>query len=77
MALLVVDQLPRSFSDDQLIALFRPFGQVNSCSVVRSASGRSLGFGFVEMANPKDADRAVAALDNKQVEAEVIRVRPA
>jgi RNA recognition motif-containing protein len=73
--LLVVDQLPRSLSDDELIKLFRPFGKVISCTVVRSASGRSLGFGFVEMERSEDAFRAVSSLDNQPLQTEIIKVR--
>src|SRR5262249_60212171 len=46
--------------------LFEPFGAVDSVTVVTDrATGRSRGFGFVEMPNTEEADKAIAALNGK------------
>jgi RNA recognition motif-containing protein len=49
--------------DDELRALFEPHGQVASVDViVDRATGRSRGFGFVEMAEEAEARKAIEAL---------------
>ena len=55
-----------SFTEDQLRQLFEPFGAVDSASVVTDRdTGRSRGFGFVEMANDNEAAAAIEALNGK------------
>lgn len=55
-----------SLSEDELRALFAPFGTVDSATVVTDrATGRSRGFGFVEMPNNDEADKAIAGLNGK------------
>ena len=55
-----------SLSDDELRSMFEPFGAVDSASVVTDrTTGRSRGFGFVEMSNNEEAEKAIAALDGK------------
>jgi cold-inducible RNA-binding protein len=61
---LFVGNLPFATSDDQLRDLFARIGPCTSASVVTDrVSGRSRGFGFVEMASDDDAARAVSELD--------------
>jgi RNA recognition motif-containing protein len=56
-----------SFTDDELRSMFEPFGAVDSASVVTDrTTGRSRGFGFVEMSNNEEAEKAIAALDGKE-----------
>jgi len=46
--------------------LFEPFGAIESASVVTDRdTGRSRGFGFVQMPNDDEADKAMAALNGK------------
>jgi cold-inducible RNA-binding protein len=55
-----------SLSEDELRSLFAPFGAVDSATVVTDrATGRSRGFGFVEMPNNEEAEKAIAALNGK------------
>ncbi len=61
---LFVGNLPFATTDDQLRDLFTRIGPCESASVVTDrVSGRSRGFGFVEMASDEDASRAVSELD--------------
>jgi RNA recognition motif-containing protein len=72
--LLIVDGLPLDFTVKQLHALFEPFGIVNSTKVVRDPLGRSLSFGYVEMASEAGAEDARQALDGTKLQDRTIRV---
>ncbi len=73
-----VGNLPWSINDNQLRDLFSSFGEVDSASVIMDKfSGRSKGFGFVEMANTDEADAAIKALNEKEVEGRNLRVNEA
>ena len=55
-----------STTEADLRQLFEPFGAVDNVTVVTDRdTGRSRGFGFVEMPNNNEADAAVAALNGK------------
>src|SRR5258707_14293125 len=55
-----------SLSEDELRSLFAPFGTVDSATVgTDRATGRSRGFGFVEMPNNDEAEKAITALNGK------------
>ena len=74
---LYVGNLPWSISDADLESLFAKIGVVESAQVVTDRdSGRSRGFGFVEMAQ-QDGLRAVAELNGQQVDGRAIRVNEA
>jgi RNA recognition motif-containing protein len=61
---LFVGNLPFATTDEQLREIFARFGPCDSATVVTDrVSGRSRGFGFVEMASDDDASRAVSELD--------------
>lgn len=65
---LYVGSLPFEFTEDQLQALFAPFGQVTSANLIRDKySGQSRGFGFVEMASDAEAQEAIAKLNGNAV----------
>lgn len=65
-------------NDDQLKQLFQPFGQVSSSRVISDKyTGRSRGFGFVEMDNIEEADKAIASLNGKDVEGRSLNVNEA
>jgi len=62
-------------SDDDLRKLFEPFGQVSSAKVITDReTGRSRGFGFVEMASSTEADQAMTKLNGKEIEGKFISV---
>ncbi|MFC2150454.1 RNA recognition motif domain-containing protein [Calditrichota bacterium] len=59
-----VGNLPFSVTDDELKGLFTEFGEVVSAKVIVDAySGRSKGFGFVEMPEKGDAEAAIEKLN--------------
>ena len=62
-------------TDDDLRKLFEPFGQVSSAKVITDReTGRSRGFGFVEMSSSTEADKAMGSLNGKEVEGRSISV---
>ena len=72
-----VGNLPWSIADAELSDLFAEFGTVESAQVVMDReTGRSRGFGFVEMA-AEDAARAIAKLNGHSVESRQLRVNEA
>ena len=73
-----VGNLPFSSTDGDLEELFGQYGQVDSASVISDReTGRSRGFGFVEMANDDDARRAIEELDGSDVGGRNLRVNEA
>jgi cold-inducible RNA-binding protein len=65
---LFVGSLPFSTTNEELEQMFAPHGTVVSAFVVNDReSGRSKGFGFVEMSNEEEAKAAIAALNNSEV----------
>ena len=65
---LYVGNLSYSMTDQSLETLFAEFGGVNSAQVVQDRdTGRSKGFGFVEMTDGSQAQSAIAALHQKDV----------
>lgn len=67
--------LSYSMTDESLQKLFQQHGEVASAKVIRDReTGRSKGFGFVEMVNDDEADKAIQSLDGAEVEGRGIRV---
>ena len=63
---------------EDLEAVFAKFGQVASAKIVKDRdTGRSKGFGFVEMPNDEEASKALAALNETELDGRVIVVKPA
>lgn len=63
---------------EDLAAAFAKFGEVTSAKIVKDRdTGRSKGFGFVEMANDEDANKAIAALNETELDGRTIVVKPA
>jgi RNA recognition motif-containing protein len=63
---LFVGNLTYSVSNTDLETLFGQYGQVTSAQVITDReTGRSRGFGFVEMASAEDANAAIEALNGK------------
>jgi cold-inducible RNA-binding protein len=63
---LYVGNLPYNTSSSDLEQMFSPYGQVQSAQVIEDReTGRSKGFGFVEMGSDKDAQAAITALNGQ------------
>lgn len=75
---LYVGGLAYSVTEDELKALFAELGEVTSVAVIKDRdSGQSKGFGFVEMAELKDGQKAIAELNGKEVSGRKIMVNQA
>lgn len=62
-----VGNLSYSMSDESLVDLFAQFGQVESARIVTDRdSGRSKGFGFVEMSTDEEAQTAIEKLNGSE-----------
>ena len=65
-------------TEDNLKTLFSEFGEIESIKVIKDRfSGRSKGFGFVEMPSNSEAEQAILALNKKRVDGNNIKVRSA
>lgn len=70
--------MPWATDDQQLGQLFSQYGQVNSATVLKDKmTGRSRGFGFVEMENDAEADEAINKLDGSDLNGRKIVVNEA
>jgi RNA recognition motif-containing protein len=75
---LYVGNLSYSTTSADLEQLFAPFGKVDSASVIDDRdSGRSKGFGFVEMSTDAEAQAAIAGLDGKEHDGRSLKVNEA
>jgi RNA recognition motif-containing protein len=73
-----VGNLPWSVKDDELRNLFTEFGDVSNANVIMDKfSGRSRGFGFVEMPDSSAAEDAIKALNEKEIGGRNLRVNEA
>ncbi len=73
-----VGNLPYTTNDDELGQLFAEFGTVVSARVITDrATGRSKGFGFVEMSTDEEADAAIKAMEGKDMGGRNLRVSEA
>ena len=75
---LYVGNLPYSINDEKLNEMFSAAGEVVSAKVIVDYdSGRSKGFGFVEMSSPEEATNAISTLDQKDFDGRAIKVNMA
>lgn len=75
---LYVGNLPKQINDAQLNTLAAPFGTLQSANVATErSSGESKGFGFLEFTNTEDAQKAIAGLDGKDVNGQILKVSEA
>jgi len=75
---LYVGNLPYSANDSSLNELFSKAGEVISAKVITDAdSGRSKGFGFVEMSTAEEAKKAIEQFDNTELDGRNIKVNEA
>jgi len=73
-----VGNLSFNTSEDELRQMFEPFGQVDRVSIMTDRdTGRSRGFGFVEMASNEDGEKAITALNGSQVGGRTLNVNEA
>src|SRR5271155_3549731 len=75
---LYVGNLAYSIRDGDLEQMFAPHGTVQSAQVIMDRdTGRSKGFGFVEMGSDQEAQTAIQALNGKEVEGRALTVNEA
>jgi cold-inducible RNA-binding protein len=75
---LYVGNLSYSVTDSALEQMFAAHGTVSSAQVIMDRdTGRSKGFGFVEMSNDQEAQAAIGALNGQQVEGRTLTVNEA
>ena len=75
---LYVGGLPFSVTDGTLEELFKEHGTVESARVISDKfTGKSRGFGFVEMSNDEQAQKAIEALNETQLEGRTLTVNEA
>lgn len=73
-----VGNLPYSTTDEELRVLFEEYGEVASASVILDRdTGRSRGFGFVEMPSQAEAEAAISALSQKDLGGRALNVNQA
>lgn len=73
-----VGNLSFNTKEDELRQLFEPYGQVDRVSILTDRdTGRSRGFGFVEMVSDEDGDKAIAALNGSQIGGRTLNVNEA
>jgi RNA recognition motif-containing protein len=75
---LYVGNLPYSVSDSDLQQMFEAHGTVQSAQVIMERdTGRSKGFGFVEMGSNDEAQKAIDALNGQQIDGRTLTVNVA
>lgn len=75
---LYVGNLSYSTTNESLSDAFAAFGKVESATVIMDKmSGRSKGFGFVEMSSEEEAQAAINAMDGKNLDGRDVRVSEA
>lgn len=73
-----VGNLDFNTGEEELRRLFEAYGQVDRVSIMTDRdTGRSRGFGFVEMANAEEGDKAIAALNGTQLGGRTLNVNEA
>ena len=78
MKKIFVGNLAFSATEDQVRSLFESYGSVDRVTIMTDReTGRSRGFGFVEMPNEGEAERAIAALNGRQLDGRALNVNEA
>ena len=73
-----VGNLSYEVTEDELQKAFEDFGQVESVKIIKdNYTGKSKGFGFVEMSNNADAQSAINGLDDKELKGRTLKVNEA
>ncbi|XP_075066230.1 ELAV-like protein 2 isoform X2 [Mixophyes fleayi] len=79
---LIVNYLPQNMTQEELKSLFGSIGEIESCKLVRDKitevvvqeTGQSLGYGFVNYIDPKDAEKAINTLNGLRLQTKTIKV---
>jgi RNA recognition motif-containing protein len=75
---LYVGNLSFTTTEADLKEAFQAFGEVQSCNIIKDKySGQSRGFGFVEMPNKDEADKAMAMMNGKDLKGRTLKVNEA
>ncbi len=73
-----VGNLPNSVNENDLREVFQAFGEVSTAAVIKDKfSGESRGFGFVEMPNKDEAEKAISMLNGKDLKGRTAKVNEA
>jgi RNA recognition motif-containing protein len=73
-----VSNLSFNVQDEDLKQFFTPYGEVTSAKIITDReSGRSRGFGFVEMSDDEASKKAIAELDGTSMDSRTINVTEA
>jgi RNA recognition motif-containing protein len=73
---LLIRNLSRATTEDELLILFEAYGTIQSCDLVLDKeTGKSKGFAFVEMPKAGEAKAAMKNLNNKEIAGNRIRVK--
>jgi cold-inducible RNA-binding protein len=73
-----VGNIPYGMSDDEMRDLFAKYGEIISARIIMDReSGRSKGFGFVEMADQAMGEEAIKSLNGKDVLGRALRINEA
>jgi len=73
-----IGNLPYSISEDELRDLFAAHGEVSSANIIMDRdSGRSKGFGFIEMPEKTQGEAAINAINETDVQGRNVRVNEA
>ena len=73
-----VGNLSQEVSEEELQEAFGAYGKISSANVIKDKfNGRSRGFGFVNMDNDEEAQKAISELNGKQLGGQAIKVNEA
>jgi RNA recognition motif-containing protein len=73
-----IGNLSYEVTEEELQEAFEGFGQIESVKIIKdNYSGRSKGFGFVEMSNNADAQSAIDGLNDKELKGRTLKVNKA
>jgi cold-inducible RNA-binding protein len=73
-----VGNLSFTTTEADLKEAFQAFGEVSSCNIIKDKfSGESRGFGFVEMPNKDEAEKAISMLNGKDLKGRALKVNEA
>jgi cold-inducible RNA-binding protein len=78
MKKMYVGNIPYNATEEDLRGLFSEYGEVESLKIIQDQfTGRSKGFGFIEMVNEEDAKKAIATLNGKDFNGKSLTVAEA
>ena len=73
-----IGQLPYSVNEDEIREVFAEYGEIASLNLIKDKfSGQSKGFGFIDMPNNSEADKAIKALNKSTLKGREIKVNQA